>query len=410
MDYISSKELAKQWGVTTARIVRLAADGRIPGAVLVGKSWIFPRNAEKPADGRRREAKENARFGDYHFPLYFIRGYSEEELAAFSPEEKLLVQAGKLVQYGEYGEARALLEKMLETCTNIYIRIGCLHLLGYVYLSFPEEHERLNECRLALYMLFEEDFPHKEELVFILRETECTFQGNEYFLNTFSIPRGIEISNDANVFLMVLSGFAALLRYYSATADFPTEVFELACRRFAAQKYWYPEMLLHCYLSVVYLLENREKKSTYHLKAMLEVGITNKYYAVLAEISMYCPDQMNDMLKEYPKKLQERIHALRAAMQENYAKYLENTGRDQRFNGLTQTDYTMIYYALRGYSVEQVAEQEKIAPVTVQQRYSRLYRKTGLPGKKKLVNAYMAAVSDLYGGNRPEDTTEKDAV
>lgn len=49
---MTSKEKAQQWGVSE-RLVRIFCnDGRIQGAVKVGKSWRIPDDAEKPKDGR----------------------------------------------------------------------------------------------------------------------------------------------------------------------------------------------------------------------------------------------------------------------------------------------------------------------------------------------------------------------
>lgn len=52
MDVISAKDAAKKWGVTQRRISTLCSRGRIPGAVIVGNSWVIPGDAEKPEDAR----------------------------------------------------------------------------------------------------------------------------------------------------------------------------------------------------------------------------------------------------------------------------------------------------------------------------------------------------------------------
>lgn len=57
MDYMTLKEASEKWGITPRRINYLCAEGRIPGAVKMATIWLIPKNAEKPADGRRKKEK-----------------------------------------------------------------------------------------------------------------------------------------------------------------------------------------------------------------------------------------------------------------------------------------------------------------------------------------------------------------
>jgi len=54
MEYITTKELARQWGIGQRRLQILLKEGRIEGAKLVGKTWIIPQNVQKPADARKK--------------------------------------------------------------------------------------------------------------------------------------------------------------------------------------------------------------------------------------------------------------------------------------------------------------------------------------------------------------------
>lgn len=58
MDYMTLKEASKKWGVTPRRINYYCAAGRIPGAMKVATIWLIPKDAEKPADKRRKENKK----------------------------------------------------------------------------------------------------------------------------------------------------------------------------------------------------------------------------------------------------------------------------------------------------------------------------------------------------------------
>jgi hypothetical protein len=58
MEYITAKEAAKKWCITTRRVQILCSQGRIPGAKRHGWSWAIPMDAEKPKDGRIVGKKE----------------------------------------------------------------------------------------------------------------------------------------------------------------------------------------------------------------------------------------------------------------------------------------------------------------------------------------------------------------
>ena len=53
MDYLTTSELSKLWGISSRRISLLCAEERIPGAVKKGKTWLGPSDAQKPEDPRK---------------------------------------------------------------------------------------------------------------------------------------------------------------------------------------------------------------------------------------------------------------------------------------------------------------------------------------------------------------------
>lgn len=57
MDYITTKEATKNWGITDRMVVYHCSAGRIKGAKKTGNTWLDPVGAEKPADGRYSSSK-----------------------------------------------------------------------------------------------------------------------------------------------------------------------------------------------------------------------------------------------------------------------------------------------------------------------------------------------------------------
>jgi excisionase family DNA binding protein len=57
MDYITTKEAAEKWNISDRRVLQYCNAGRIKGAVKMGNTWLIPKRAEKPIDGRTKEDK-----------------------------------------------------------------------------------------------------------------------------------------------------------------------------------------------------------------------------------------------------------------------------------------------------------------------------------------------------------------
>ena len=57
LEYLTSNEIAKKWNVSERTVRNYCASGRIEGAVLKGKTWCIPENAERP---KRKNGKETS--------------------------------------------------------------------------------------------------------------------------------------------------------------------------------------------------------------------------------------------------------------------------------------------------------------------------------------------------------------
>jgi fido (protein-threonine AMPylation protein) len=56
MSYISVIDAAKKWNISERSVRNYCAEGRVSGAVLVGKTWMIPDGAEKPVRKIRSDA------------------------------------------------------------------------------------------------------------------------------------------------------------------------------------------------------------------------------------------------------------------------------------------------------------------------------------------------------------------
>ena len=59
MEYLTTAEFAKKWGISQRRVGIYCREGRLEGAMIKGKTWLIPADAKKPDDPRktRKEIK-----------------------------------------------------------------------------------------------------------------------------------------------------------------------------------------------------------------------------------------------------------------------------------------------------------------------------------------------------------------
>ena len=48
--YISVKDTAEKWGISERRVRILCVEGKSPGAIHEGRTWLIPSDATNPSD------------------------------------------------------------------------------------------------------------------------------------------------------------------------------------------------------------------------------------------------------------------------------------------------------------------------------------------------------------------------
>ncbi len=55
--YLTTKQAAEKWNISDRRVRILCSEGKIPGVIREGRSWMIPSDAGKPEDGRYKSAE-----------------------------------------------------------------------------------------------------------------------------------------------------------------------------------------------------------------------------------------------------------------------------------------------------------------------------------------------------------------
>ena len=57
-EWTAPKRAAEMWGISERQVQSLCMRGKVPGVVRVGRTWLIPKDAAKPIDGRSKSAKQ----------------------------------------------------------------------------------------------------------------------------------------------------------------------------------------------------------------------------------------------------------------------------------------------------------------------------------------------------------------
>ena len=55
MEFLTTKQAAELWGISARRVALLCTQGRIPGTVKAGKTWLMPPDTQKPLNPRTKK-------------------------------------------------------------------------------------------------------------------------------------------------------------------------------------------------------------------------------------------------------------------------------------------------------------------------------------------------------------------
>lgn len=137
MNYISTGEAAKKWGVRPRNVQRYLAQERVPGAKKYGNYWMIPDDAEKPKDPRLTRSQEKRR-PFYTLPrqcpilmmtnMYSVPGTADAALNSLKYDETAYIigSAGLEILRGNHAGALELIERLPfdETKPDVYIAIA----------------------------------------------------------------------------------------------------------------------------------------------------------------------------------------------------------------------------------------------------------------------------------------------
>lgn len=392
MNYLSTKELAQAWNVSISLIVRLAKAGRIPGARLVGKSWVFPPDAEKPDDKRRKTPAQEAPQNTFRFPLYIYLPYSDPAIdAMFSEEEKALYKAELLFHQGSFSEAANRLEQLYHGNPGHNACYGILYYLciSNIYLhNYAESYRYYHQIK----DMFSKETAHLHELECILYDLETYFAGNQQFLSRNLLVFPNNYPADMQGYLLLNSAYTDLLDVLVNNARINAAPYQLICDYSLTKYSALCQVLLLMYTALLlYSQQCIPESKHYLLRSCLTARENNMETAVIFVFNYY-PELFKDVLGESYPDLLDRLNKLAEQYQKAFNGLLTYLKKTEVFQLLSPGDYQLISIAKNGATHKEIAAALHLSPATISKKFAALYEKTGTHSKSELLKLCADAV------------------
>jgi len=391
MEYISIKEASKLWGIDTSNIGKLCRKGKIAGAKIVAKNWLIPKNAQKPIDGRTRNAKENQNSSDFRFPLY-VNFTEESFVPPLSKEEETLRQAQVFFYNCDFFEAMPLFEYLTKNAENIYVKI-CAHFFTCVLSATYNIDISWEKYYYSMNLLLSSDFPHKKEMELFLSWLDVIIGQ----FGKISEKRNTNSAYEYHPSAWYMNAFLSIFEFQDNNGETirkkSSEPFGTLCLIMERDGYYVEAQELHKILFLYHFGAHNEEATLFHLRKAINIGYEHNLLFAIADVLSYYAETVGRILCEYPDSFAKKIQDLSKIIYNNFSRFAEKNSNTNVYGLLSKSDYRYVFYAVEGYPNKQVATLCGVSLRTVAKKYNDIYNKLGIKGKQELV----AQMSTAFG-------------
>lgn len=384
MDYISTKEASKKWGISTSRITLLANDDRIPGAYRLGKSWLIPADADKPKPRKAVHRKLPPKEVDtFSFPLYHFRpDWSTLKETRLSKQQYRLLKAETAVMECRFEDAFLLLQSILKSPNDIYLEIGALWNAGICCIALNNA-DYFSIVYLRLQTILSEDFPHRDDLTVILN-----------ILKTYIVTMGVAAHDDiCNIDIhehglplaCLQNGYSILSKEAMKPRSADTTLMELNLRYLNTTSAIAAVEMMHCHLLGIYYLRQDMEKAEKHANAVVEIAFKNKLYFPLVTYYRYFTPILSSIVAQYPEDFQIHCNELASQYEVNFDDFITSLNGNSLLSKITNAEYPFVFAVLNDLPTGVIAQKIGVSKQTANRRLKKIYEKFGVTSKKELI-------------------------
>lgn len=403
MEYITIKKASEKWGLSTRRVQDLCKSGAVSGAVLWERTWMIPKNAEKPADRRRKDATEqkpviisekNSFMSMTN--TYKEAGTAEKVLGSFDDElERDIFEMQLRFYQGDFEKSRAIGLRYMQSEAGLHQRavVGSHLALTALCTGDKSLWKRAGEfvadahCRTA-----------EDEIVrdFWYAAHECSLSNTSRFADWFvrgnfePLPRELHaIARYYYVKYLYVSQHDVKNwegDYHPALVFLNTMplIIEPLITQTAVEREIIAEIYLRLMCAIAYHVSGFDSLAKPHIEKALDLAIPDRLYLPIAELRGRLGFLLDDVLSEKkPKDLLE-IRKLSRTIREGWIT-LNRLVREKEVRAhLSTREYQVARLAVYGLSNKEIADRLGVTVNAVKQSLRLAMDKTGTNSRSQL--------------------------
>lgn len=308
MEYFKITEVAERWGISPRRLQILCSAGKIEGAIRFGKAWMIPQNAEKPADGRTKAAREDKNRENMPMPrktpflhvtdLYSTPGSAEESIAALgeNPEAQTLFAAEIAYSQGDIDRVYDSAYYLLHKHSGFYAVISAGMLLALCAIWRGDLH-LWRQAKLHIASAPVRTDADRDIITFSITAIDSVLYDVSSFPEWFKIGRFEPLHRDAlpaaKVFYakyLYAVGYALATKQFelqgiqgrSLLAMIPNTI-EPMISQAVADRSVIAEIYLRLTCAAVYHAVGNDEQAVFHIDRAVVLALPDRLYGILAE-------------------------------------------------------------------------------------------------------------------------------
>ena len=394
--YLSIREAAEKWGVSERRIHHYCSEGRIPGAQRFGKSWALPADAEKPADPRRAQRREESAPTETAFgslldhanlmPLMntaFVPGHCQEAVEAMAAGKQRDIASAEYCYFSGRPEEAAKKAEAYLTDPDMGARLSACLIYAYANLSIgqiPQARFALGELNASLAAAGEQSSRFRAASAF-------TASAGAVLLH---LPLPEEMPEVESFLPLLPPGLRAFALYVQAHCLYLKEEYAHsagvveATLAMGAVRYPISAIYLHLVAVMEYMSLKRSDRAEAHLLAAWEIARPDDLIEGFGEHHGLLGAMLEAIIKpKWPKDFR-RIIGITYRFSSGWRRvHNPITGHDVA-DDLTTTEFAISMLAARDWTNQEIAEHLNISVNTVKSHISKAMKKLNAETRKEL--------------------------
>ena len=402
MEYITVKQAAGKWGVTTRRVQMLCKEEKIKGVVRFGNVWKIPKSAVLPSSNSKNEEPRlpmprKSPFLDMT-NLYSRVGKAEEfeEMLINQPEAHTLFTAQIEYRRGEIERVYEKARYFLKAHSGFYAIIGggmllaqCAIWRGDIFL-WKEAKKHIFEAPCK--------DEHDRELVSLaLAIIDSSVYDNKDYPEWFKLGNFENLPADAHPAAKVFYvKYLYMFAYAIATGQIKLEGVEgLALMRMipntiepmisqaVVDKTIVPEIFLRLSCAVAYYNSGLKDRAIIHIDKAISLALPDKLYGILTEYMRHFGDLLEQRIELQDKNSVEIVKGLYNIYSVGWSR-LSGQVRDKFIaTNLDAKEREIAKLSAFGFTVKEIAKMLHLSESTVSHDITKIINKTGIINKKE---------------------------